>query len=627
MAQLTGLPDFQACTSAGSVTMFAPFASGNYAVLPQQFVVAQDADGNPKFQLELIKRLGDFSNAGQYAVLDFALDGDFSLDDALTAVRSADANSTVVPISVNSGFARLYPTTDEVVPTADLLAPVPLGWTGSDYVRWTMRLSMTAGELMKGAVLGGSLLLGARIEFDVLGVAPRVPVAVEFDPTQLLPLLLSGRSTRQMAASDVLAVFTGPAQNYPLKVIGTPSGDFAEAVTSRIIAAYGSLVPSPGTTDPAYIAFKEPSQLEAGTVHWDLSQPGTGNRQWVLMLDPLVSLRAAAAKNGIDSLVKEVAISPLQIGFCNVDFTTNLPAHRVGVPALWVDVQVAANPPSRPSSINEQLTLTEPEDAGSVQFRLSPGEPLSFTLTGSAVVVAGQSEWQLPPDPPDPADPPVSRQCSDVWVQLTAGDFPVTFAHVTAVSRLTALAKLTMVLTYTFKGQVVQQQFMLTASAPDIAVGIPRAASNASLAITATPGDGSSALTLPLMTPGRITVDVTSFREYGPHIIPIQANFNGSTNPLFLDLLREDQAIDTTDVSGKVVLTADQPSTTWGYVAASPFHAGYRYRRSGTTDNPPAPWSPVLSPFTPLAVNADGTIFVAVNSGSQPASAQAVVSN
>lgn len=599
--------------------MFAPFGGGHYSVLPQQLVVAQDADGNPKFQLELINRLGDFSATGQYAVLDFALDGDFQLDDALTAARSADGGATVAPVIVNSGFARLYPTTNEVVPTPDLLVPVPLGWTGADYARWTMRLSMTAGELMKGAVSGGSLLLAVRIEFDVVGVAPRVPAAVEFDPVQLLASLLAGRATRQMAASDVLAVFTGPAQNYPLKIIGTPSGDFADAVSSRIIAAYGSLVPSPGTTDPPYIQFKDASQLESGTVHWDLSQPGTGYRQWVLMLDPLASLRDAAAKNGVDSLVKNVAIAPLQLGFCNIDFTSNLPAHRSGVPAVGVNVQVAANPPARPSSINQTLTLVEPDDAGSVQFRLSRNEALSYSVTGFAVVVAGQSEQQYLTDP---------RTLGDVWVRLTANDLPVTFAHVTAATRLASLAKLTLGLTYTINGQAIQQQFALTTDAPDIAVGVPRIGSDSSLVITATPNDGSTALTLAPMSPGRIVVDLPSFREYGPHIVSIQANFDGATGSLFLDLLREDQVADSTAVPGKVLLTPDLPSATWGYVASSPFRGGYRYRRSGSSDVPPAPWSPVLSPFAPLVVNADGTTFTAVNSSnSQPDSQPAVLSN
>ena len=132
MADLTGLPDFQVLTATGPISMFAPFGGGHYAVLPQQLVVAQDADGNLSFRLELIKRLGDFSAAGQYAVLDFALDGDFPLDDGLTAARAADASATVAPVTVNSGFARLYSTTNEVVPTADLLAPIPLGWAGSN---------------------------------------------------------------------------------------------------------------------------------------------------------------------------------------------------------------------------------------------------------------------------------------------------------------------------------------------------------------------------------------------------------------------------------------------------------------------------------------------------------------
>jgi hypothetical protein len=240
---------------------------------------------------------------------------------------------------------------------------------------------------------------------------------------------------------------------------------------------------------------------------------------------------------------------------------------------------------------------------------------MSYTIAGFAVIVSGQSERLYQTDP---------RTLSDSWVRLTADDFPVIFAHVSTVARLTALAKLNLALSYTVDGQPIQQQFALTADAPDISLGVPRVASGASLVITAVPNDGSAGLTLPPISPGRITLDLTSFREYGPHVVSIAGVFNGTSNPLFLDLLREDQPLDTADAPGKVVLTTDQPSATWGYVAASPFHAGYRYRRSGSSEVAPGPWSPVVSPFTPLTLNADGTVLVAMNSASQPASAQAV---
>lgn len=608
MSDLDGLPDFQAYSSTASSAMFAPFETGSYIVLPQLLAIASDAGGDPKFALELIERLGDLSPSGQYAMLDFSLTGDFQLDGALAAARVTSPAATVKPLAFNSGFARLYATTGEVAPTSDLLAPVTLGWASADYARFTTRLSMQAGELVKGAIAGGSLLLGARIEYDAVGVAPRVPATIEFKPAQLLDTLLAGKTMRQIATGDLLASLTGSSQTFPLKITGTPSGDFAGAVVSRLIAAFGALTPAPGIGDPPYVVFKDASGLPPDAVLWDLSVPAIGNRQWVLLLDVLTDLRAYAAKSGIGSLVKNVMVPPLEVGFCRIDFDANLPPNRLGVPAIGANVDVAPNPPMRPSSISQQVTFTEPDDSGSVQFRLSPSEQITYAVSGFAVVAAGQMVEQF-------AMPP--RQHSDTWVHLAADDFPVVFSHVTAAQRLLSLATLEIVLTYSLDGKTRQLEFELTPQAGAVAMGMPRSATGASLLITATPGDGAAAITLPPMQPGRIELDVTAFREYGPHRIDIVTKPSGGV-PIVLDLQSEEQAAIAGSIPDQRFLTTDQPSTTWSYVVTSPFHAGYRCRKSAATGAAAGSWSAVLSPFNPLLLNADGSLAGASGNGSQP---------
>ena len=595
--------------SSKAATLFAGYGGGHYSVLPQQLVVAEDADGDPVFCLELIKRMGDLTPAGQYAVLDFALDADFRLDDALQLARSSTADAAILPAAVHSGFARLYPTTSQVLPEASLLDPVPLGWTGAHYARWISRLSVLAGELLKGAILAGNLLLGARVEFEVAGVAPRVPVAVEFDPATLLQAILSGRANRQIPVSDVLAFFTGPTSGWPVKLSAPPTPELSQPLADRIIAAYATLIPAPAVTDPAYVQFNYPGQVDAGTVQWDLSQPAAVFRQYVLTLDPLSTLAPVVASGGGDKLIRDVVVPPLNFGIYNIDLTADLPRNRVGVPALGVNLQVAAHPPSRPSSISKTVTLSEPEDRASVQLQLTPRESLAYTTSGFAIVVAGQNEWQF-------QSAPCSR--SDDWTKLTMDDFPVLFAHLSAASRLLAMAKLAVTLTCTIDDRNIQQQFEMNTGVSDLSLAIPRSATNAQIVVTAVPADGSPALTMPAMPPGRIPLDVTSFPGYGPHIVSIACSFGESGSaPLFLDLLREDQPEDSTD-GGKVVLTPDQPSATWGYFAASPFHGGYRYRRSASIDMPAGEWAAPLSPFSVLQVNGEGLPCTAASAISIP---------
>jgi len=588
--------------------MFAPFETGSYAVLPQMLSVATDASGNPKFTLDLIESLGDLSLSGQYAMLDFSLSGDFQLDDALAAARIASAGATVKPLSIDSGFARLYATTGEIAPTSDLLAPVPLGWASADFARFTTRLSLDAGELIKGAIAGGDLLLGARVEYDAVGVAPRVPATIEFKPAQLLDTLLAGKVTRQIATSDLLASFTGPTQKFPVKITGTPKGDFAGAVVSRLAAAFGTLTPSPAVDDPPYIAFAESAQLPPDAVLWDLSVPAIGRRQWVLSLAVLTDLRAYAAKNGIGSLVKDVTVPPLEVGFCRIDFDANLPPNRIGVPAIGVNVDVAPNPPMRPSSISQQVTFTEPNDEGSVQFRLSPSEQIAYTVSGFAVVSAGQMIEQFAMS---------SRQHTESWVHLQPDDFPVAYSHVTAATRLLSLATLGVVLSYALDGKTRQLNYSLTPQVTGCAMGMPSSATNASILITATPANGGQPITLPPMQAGRIELDVTTFREYGPHNIDITAAIKDNT-VLVLDLQSEEQAAMTGAVPDQRFLTPGLPTATWSYVVTSPFRPGYRYRKAATAGTAATAWSAVLSPFATLSLDADGSIAVLCGNGVPP---------
>jgi hypothetical protein len=612
---LNGLPDF-ASTSSSAAT-FAQFGGGSYFALPQQLALAVNADGAPKFTLELIERFGDFSATGTYAVLDLSLDGDFQLDAALAAARSQDPGATVRPIAIAGGFARLYPTAGEVDPTSDVLVPVPLGLSGADYARWTTHLSAGAGELIKGAIAGGSLLLSARVEYDVAGVAPRVPATVEFEADALVTSLLAGKSGRSTSTADVIAAFTGAAQSLPLKILGgtMPPGDFAGAVASRLFAAFATLAPAPGTSDPPYVTFADPARLGTGSIQWDLSQPAPGRRQWVLTLDILTSLRAFVAKNGVASLVRNLMIPALQVGTYSIDFNANLPPNRVGVPAIGATVELAANPPMRPNSISETVNFVEPDDSGAVQFRLSPSEQLAYTLSGFAVVAAGATVQEY-------AMPPVAR--GDLWVELGADDFPVAFAHVTAADRLLSLATLQIVLAYTMGGALQRLAATLNAGQAGVALGMPRSATDATLSITATPIAAGPALQLAPMAPGRIDLDVTAFREFGPHRIAIGAALHTGDPALFLDLLAQAQE-DAGAAPDQIFITADQPNATWGFVASSPFRAGYRYRTSAAKGAPAGAWSPALSPFTPLTLNADGSMTGASPTASSAAPVSAAI--
>jgi hypothetical protein len=73
---------------------------------------------------------------------------------------------------------------------------------------------------------------------------------------------------------------------------------------------------------------------------------------------------------------------------------------------------------------------------------------------------------------------------------------------------------------------------------------------------------------------------------------------------LCIDLLAQGQRDVTGAVPDQRFFTPDQPTASWGYVASSPFCAGYCYRFSATAGATAGAWSDVQSPFVPLVLEA-----------------------
>jgi hypothetical protein len=387
MDALANLPDFQALVAAGDVTMYRAFGGDNYYVVPRQLVVAGASAEKARFRLIIVKSLG-MAQAGNYAALALDLAGDFPLEEALIRARTETPGATVAPAPINGGFARLYSTGKTIVLPADMAQPVPLGWAGPDFIHWTTRLSVDAGELIKGALSTDALLIASRVEFDVLGVAVRLPVTVAFEPAKVIQALVSLSSGRQVAVTELPGLLTHLDQSaFKMSATANPEA-LAPALADRLIAQYTRLVPSPSPADPPFVEFKSPDQIDAGTINVDLSQPVITTRQFALTLDPLANLRAEASVSGGGDLVKEIVVPPLDLGFQAIELTANLPSTRIGVPAIGINLEVPPDPPNRPSAVHQTVVFTPPDDSGTVKFQLSPEERLSYTITPFALVAA-----------------------------------------------------------------------------------------------------------------------------------------------------------------------------------------------------------------------------------------------
>ncbi len=448
------------------------------------------------------------------------------------------------------------------------------------------------------------------MEFSVIGVAPRVGVFVQFDPPKLISALIQGKLSGQIPVSDLVAAFTTSGA-LPFTVVG-PVPDaavFAQAMADRVVAAYGSMVPAPDASSPAYVALQPPASNVGGLIQWDLSQPVAAPRFWAITLDPIGGARAKAGTAGPASLVKQIAIPPLELGFAGVDIAANLPAVRIGAPAMGATVKIAPNPPMRPAAESVTISFTPPDDRATANLRLGSAEPLNYIVSAFAVWSCGRSTRKF-----DAA----ARALAGNWVQLQPADFPVKFTHLKAEARLLALASVQGAVRYTWNGKAMQQPFTLTAAAPEVAIAMPAEVNDATIAATAAPLDGSAALALPQMTTDRAHLDFTSFPECGPHIVTIECVMSDTDAPLFIEVIAEASIADLSATPAKLAFTADRLTNRWGYVAQSPFRSGYRFRVAAANAQSPQPWSGIQSPFGTLTLDATGAIATAAGAVRAP---------
>jgi hypothetical protein len=571
--QLIGMPDFGTALTGDAVVAYAAYGGGAYWVLPGLGALAD-------LQLTMIRRADDLSAEGNYAMLDVEVGCDYPLDKALALARAENPGATVSSAPIELGFARLIPSGTSVALPAAMTAPMPLGWARSDGARWTDRLDLTTAELIKGASLGGTLLFGVRIEFILNGVAPRMAAQTRFVPSILIPQLLGGSGQTFLAREDLVTRLSDQSLSPALQTDALRA-DVAEALADRLLGAFGQFAPAAGATD--FPGFTISGPLPAERLDWDLSQPTSAPRAFAIRLDTVSGLSALDSA----SMVRELTIPPLDLGFRDVALAANLPAPRTGAPAIGVRLSAPPAPPNRPSGINQTVVFTPPDDGGRTTLRFDPNETFAYNLTPFALVAAGALEREIDAPP---------KPCNDNFVQLQASDFQLVFSHVTASDRLAAAATVGGTLTYALGGVAGSVSIRLNATTQGVAVAMPAGATGASLAFVATTPDGTVAK-LPPFPPGRIRLDLSSFPDYGPHRIAVRGAFTGNETPLTLELAQEEGAGSTS-----LVLTPSAPDATFGYVAASPFKAGYRFRPAGGA------WSPVMAPGAALTVDASGAV-------------------
>lgn len=587
---LQGLPDFDQSIQSEKCQIFYPYENvGDHLVVPDSIQISDLSSNRSNFSLTLVRGQNPMLPPKPHGLLDFELQLDYPLDAALTLLRETNFDATVQPIVFKSGFLRLYPQvhTDEI--PEDLKSPIPLAWNGLTSARYSLTISESTAIALKGALTGDILKLLAHVEMEIVGVAPRLPIRVRFDPAVLLDQLAAlGNAQRQVSCEEILSFFYRDVESLPLEIVGEmPPDGFANTMTDWIRAHFGTFIPSPQDDSKPYIAL---SSENHGSIELNLSQPLQAYRTIVLTLDPLAAGRQLVQTQGLDAVFQEATIPPIPTGTWSIDVSANLPNRRPGVLSIGVTLNAAPVLPYRPQAKIVSAELIPPDDSAKLMLRLSPIEKLEYTFSTSVVLQDASKIQQLK-----------SEEFSHVGTRLyTRPDqFPVNFISIEATRSLLEIATVQGTCRWQEEETFSTQIFELNREDFEVALALPKQATKATLEISAHSLEGTQTLQIAPFPAKNCQLGLHSFGEYGAHQVDVECEFSEGTRICAIDLLPED-ALET------IVLffTPTQPHKTWNWLAKSPFRAGYRYRFHRDPGATPAEWSTIQSPFVPLKIQA-----------------------
>lgn len=593
---LQGLPDFQQPLRFGDSQVFFPYGgSGPHLLAPDGLEVATRDDGSPDFSLELVRGQNPLLPPTPYGVLDFRIRQRYRTGEALSFLRGSRPGAMVAHPALVSGFLRFNPLADTDFPV-ELLKPAPLAWNGLGVARTIIKLSRDAVTVLKEALEAETLTLQASAELEMVGVSPRLPLRVRFNPARFLAALAAlGDAERRVTRAAVVKLFQKDWGLLPCEVLGKTEGvsqvEFAEAMADRVRVRFGQFVPSPAAVAEPSFALPKPEAVGGGSFEWDLKDALQTPRAFVLELHPMEAARELVKERGIDAVYRETVVPPIPTGFHTVSLSANLPAERPGVESLGVTLSLPPRPPQRFQAVEATVEFVPPEDRGSTLLKLAPTEKLEYTYRTFAVVSNSRGGEQY--------EGAARRQAGD-RLDLGPADFPVNFVSVEAAPALLELAALGGVCRWRDAAGTVEQPFELTPGRAAIALAVPSNAEDAALEIEARAPEGAS-LKLGPFPAGDTRLDLHSFSEYGPHSVEIKCAFGAGAKSFAVDLLAE--GLDETPQEINVLhFTPDKPVKTWTYFAGSPFRPGFKYRPHRDPRQPAAAWSVVRSPVERLAV-------------------------
>jgi hypothetical protein len=599
---LQGLPDFAQPLHTDRGLIFYPYEGvGPFLVVPNQLTIGDRSDGQPDFALTLVRGQSPIFPPKPYGMLDFTLRSESPIEEALQQVRQHDPQAIVKAVTFSSGFLQFYPAVNGETLSTDLKVPIELAWNGLETSRYHLRMTESTAVMLKGALMGQIVQLIARADLEVLGVAPRLPIRVEFDPTILLDRLVAlGNGQRRVTDAAIVDYFRQDLATLPLTLRGTIKSpeEFARTMADWIRSHYGQTSANSTLTstltdhDLTQIVLALPTM--PGVQSWDLSQPQITTRTIVLTLDPLESARQLVQKQGINAIFHETIVPILPMGTLSVTVEANLPTPILGIFSMGVTLTAPPVLPARSQTKIASAEFTKSLETVTLRLPLAPREPPCYTVSTYVILSNVQGDEQLWSDE-------MPGQGDRLFLQ--PNQFPVHFITVGADRSLLEQATLQGLCRWTEGNSDRSLPFTLNREQPKVSLALPKTALNSTLECIAKSIDGTQTRSIAPFSARNTEIGLHFFPDFGPQQVQISCELDEHHPVYAIDLQPEG----STEIS-LLLFTSTEPKKNWQWLVRSPFQSRYRYRPHRDPTQVPAEWSAYQSPSIPLTIKPLGDL-------------------
>ncbi len=595
------LPDLGSPVASVPGAAFDAFGGGGLVVLvPDDLELERQADGSAALLVTLLRSPSAPGGAAGRIEIGFTVDLPF--DSVGQALAAQGIPAGLVPGELLGGVLELTAQVG-ADPATPLVPPVVLSPAMLARAHVVVDLLAESAVLAARLVKESALPVHAELRLRFPAVAPRVPLELEFD-RQRVAQLLAERFGAQAVVSDTdlaealdalladpavtgLAI-TDPTVDVPVPVpVPAPVTGDASVVPSGLRAEILGLrlrdelaVPDAGAALRYRLRPVAEVSPQSGRV--DLATAERVSADRLLTLDPFAAARVLSG-GAFERYVRTIDVPTLPTGHLRVSFAANLPAPMAGLLALFADLRVPALPPFRTQEVTAGVELSAPERSADAEIVLSPGEALVGEVRLRALLAGSDGPAELP-GPWRPA-------AGDRLV-LGPESFPLPLTVVRASGAFTDVATAEV---RSAAGRVLAR---IDTGTPLVAV--PRQDADPPAVVAVRPLGPGRTIDLPFGQAPRLDLDPVTLPGFGAHQARVVSRAVAGRPPLLVEWRPETGGQEPLAVR----LGADRPEARIGWIAASPFEPGFRWRVT-LGGGEPGPWSDPVMPADGLTVQVD----------------------